>query len=254
MNTYPFSLEFKNDSQGVPLYATFPFVVDGIAQTGIFCGISSRFAGDMKFDEGNQNRRALFAELGLHPANVFGVWQIHSRSVLVVDGDNPPQEKADGLLTQDHGITLSVTVADCLPVFLYDTKTGAFGLVHSGWKGTGIALDAINLMEANWGTKAGDVAAVLGPCIGVCCYNVDAERAAFFEKEFGAESVLCSGRESGRDYFLDLKAANVKLLSEAGVRNIAICTDCTFTDERLGSFRREGEQYTRMIAIVAPSL
>jgi len=250
MNTYPFSLEFKNDSLGIPLYATFPFFVNGTAQKGISCYVSSRYAGDMKFDEANQNRKALFAGLGLKSGSVFGVWQIHSRSVLVVDRDNPPREKADGLVTRDCDVTLSVTVADCLPVFLYDTKTGAFGLVHSGWKGTGIALDAINLMKANWGTKADDVAAVLGPCIGVCCYNVDAERAAIFKNEFGAESVLCSGRESGGDYFLDLKAANIRLLSEAGVRNIAVCTDCTFTDERLGSFRRQGADYTRMAALI----
>ena len=254
MNIHPFSLDFKNDSTGKPLYATFPFVVDGIAQTGISCGISSHYAGDMKYEATNPNRRALFAELGLNPGSVFGVWQIHSRSVLVVDRDNPPLEKADGLVTRDRGVILSVTVADCLPVFLYDTKTGAFGLVHSGWKGTGIALDAISVMGENWGTKAGDVAAVLGPCIGACCYKVDVERAAVFEKEFGAESVRKSCQESvlnsAKEFYLDLKAANIKLLSNAGVRNISVCTDCTFTDERLGSFRRQGEQYTRMVALI----
>ena len=250
MNIYPFSLEFKNDSKGNPLYATFPFIVDGVVQTGISCGISSRYAGDMKFDEANQNRRALFAELGLESGNIFGVWQIHSRSVLVVDRENPPEEKADGLVTRDCGITLSVTVADCLPVFLYDTKSGVFGLVHSGWRGTGIALNAINLMKANWGTRADDVAAILGPCIGACCYNVDAERAESFEKEFGAESV----RGFNGEFFLDLKAANIKQLSDAGVKNIAVCKDCTFTDERLGSFRRQGEQYTRMVALITQSL
>jgi len=246
MNIYPFTLEFKNDSRGMPFFASFPFIVDGITQVGISCGISSLFAGDMKYEATNQNRRGLFCHLGLDPANVFGLGQVHSRDVLIVDRRNPPNVQADGLLSQDRGISLSVTVADCLPVFLYDTKTRVFALVHSGWKGTGIALVAINLMQKNWGTAAGDVAAILGPCIGQCCYRVDAGRAGVFEREFGEESV----RKSGGEFFLDLKGANVKLLADAGVRNISVCTDCTFTDKRLGSFRRQGLGYTRMVTLV----
>jgi copper oxidase (laccase) domain-containing protein len=49
---------------------------------------------------------------------------------------------------------------------------------------------------------------------------------------------------------LDLQAANVRMLVNAGVRHIALCRDCTFTDERLGSFRREGPSYTAMAALV----
>jgi copper oxidase (laccase) domain-containing protein len=34
------------------------------------------------------------------------------------------------------------------------------------------------------------------------------------------------------------------------VRNLAVCRDCTVTEKRLGSFRREGAAYTRMAALV----
>jgi YfiH family protein len=172
---------------------------------------------------------------------------------------------------------LSVTVADCLPVYLYDTASGAFALVHSGWKGTGIVLRALELMAELGRSKPEAVAAVLGPCISVCCYKVDPERAAAFEKEFGGNFSgleVAAGKEAtgleaaaaaylgpvsrreetkgGPAWYLDLKAANVRLLAGAGVRNIAVCEDCTFTDARLGSFRREGPQngsYTRMLAL-----
>ncbi|MDR2397861.1 MAG: laccase domain-containing protein, partial [Spirochaetaceae bacterium] len=56
-------------------------------------------------------------------------------------------------------------------------------------------------------------------------------------------------REGGRPA-LDLQAANARLLVDAGVRNITYCEDCTFTDQRLGSFRREGSAYTRMLAVM----
>jgi len=243
-----FSLEFACDAQNRPFFASFPFMAADIPAEGIACGISSRFAGDMKYGGQNQARPALAGGLGLDPSRVYGLQQVHSRTVLVVDRHNPPSVPADGMVCRDASIALSVTVADCLPVYLLDTESGAFGLVHSGWKGTGIALEALRLMRENWRTRPQAIAAVLGPCIDSCCYKVDADRAAAFEKEFGAESVR---KTHEGDCYLDLKAANIRLLDSAGVRNIAVCNDCTFTDERLGSFRREGAQnYTRMAALV----
>ena len=244
MNLYPFNLEFNFNKNGKPYFASFPFIVDGVPAAGYICGISSRFSGNMKYTEKNQARLDLFDRLGLDPARVYGLRQIHSQTVLKGCGS---LQQADGMVSNDRLISLSVTVADCLPVYLLDSESGAFGLVHSGWKGTGIVLEALRLMRENWRTRPEAVAAVLGPCIDVCCYKVDAERAAVFKKQFGADSVRNS---SEADFFLDLKTANIRLLSGAGVRNIAVCNDCTFTDERLGSFRREGSQnYTLMAAL-----
>jgi hypothetical protein len=250
---YSFKLDFDNDCNDAPFFSSFPFIFDGNPIEGISCGISSHFAGDMKnyvhsqrsFRQ-NQNRLALFNKLGLNPASVYALKQIHSRSVLAVDSSNPPSCDADGMVTQDRKITLSVTVADCLPVFLYDMKTFSFALVHSGWKGTGIVVDAIDLMKEIFMTNPNDIAAVLGPCIGCCCYKVDSQRAELFEKEFGEEGL----RKSGENFYLDLKTANVKLLKDIGVNNITVCQDCTFCDERLGSFRREGTEFTHMVALV----
>jgi copper oxidase (laccase) domain-containing protein len=145
-------------------------------------------------------------------------------------------------------------------VYLFDTESGAFGLLHSGWKGTGIALKALTLMRERWNTRAEAVTAILGPCIGSCCYRVDEERARAFEDEFGGPGgayplgpvVIRRPRaHSGpAEPFLDLQAANARLLAGAGVRNLAVCRDCTVTEKRLGSFRREGKDYTRMAALI----
>ncbi|MDR0322720.1 MAG: polyphenol oxidase family protein [Treponema sp.] len=190
---------------------------------------------------------------------------MHSREVLTVDRNNPPTVSADGMVCGDQDIALCVTVADCLPVFLLDTESGMFGLVHSGWKGTGIVLQALERMRKIGGTRVEAVAAILGPCIGSCCYRVDAQRAFAFEKEFGVVASAATfesmqenappvtRREQCPDgpvWYLDLKAANVRLLADAGVRNIAVCGDCTFTDTRLGSFRREGQDFTHMAAMI----
>jgi YfiH family protein len=242
---YQISLDYTNDVHGKSLFASFPFIADGKPVKGISCGISSIYAGDMKYEDENKNRSVLFTGLDLNPVNVYGLKQIHSRTVLTVDSGNPPSIDADGMVTHDQNLTLSVTIADCLPVFLLDVKSGVFGLVHSGWKGTGIAANALILMREKYGTNPVDIAAVLGPCIASCCYRVDEQRALIFEKDFGAESV----RKTDNGHFLDLKRANISLLKNAGVKNIAVCSECTFCDERLGSFRREGSSYTHMAAL-----
>jgi YfiH family protein len=261
---YPFNLEFSAGGGGRPFFASFPFMMKGAPVGGISCGISSRFAGDMVYSKQNPARLALFSALGLDPERVFGFKQIHSREVLAVEKRNPPESEADGMVSADRETALCVTVADCLPVYLLDTESGAFGLLHSGWRGTGIVLRALELMRRRWRTGPAAVAAVLGPCIDSCCYRVDEERAAAFENEFGAVPAGLSAEDAaslkpvtrreqgpgGVSCYLDLKAANIRLLAGAGVRNIAVCGDCTFTDERLGSFRREGARYTRMAAMI----
>ena len=257
MRVYPFNLSFSG------VLGEFPFFFDGLEVEGISCFISSRSAGNMVYSEGglSPSRRDLYKTLGLDPVRVYGPAQVHSREVLVMDRYSPQdQPQADGLVSRDRGIWLSVTVADCLPVYLLDTESGAFGILHSGWKGTGIVLKALALMGERWNTRAGAVAAVLGPGIGSCCYRVDEARARAFEGEFGGSGgayplgpvVIRRGRDGSGPGgpSLDLRAANARLLAGAGVGNLAVCRDCTFTDLRLGSFRREGRDYTRMAALI----
>ncbi len=176
--------------------------------------------------------------------------QTHSRQVVVVERESAAacHIEADGMLSADRDLSLAVTVADCMPIFLFDRATGAFGLLHSGWKGTGVAAIALELMRRHWGIEAADLDVVLGPCIGACCYRVDETRARAYAAEWGGAAVR-TGPEAA--YYLDLRAANIALLQERGVARITVVSDCTVCNERLGSFRREGaERFTRMLAVM----
>lgn len=170
---------------------------------------------------------------------------------MIVVGDQGAQSlaalEADGMVTSRPDAVLTVTVADCLPIFLADRRTGAFGLVHSGWRGTGIVREAIRVMTESFGTRAGDILAVIGPGIGPCCYTVGQERHDGFRGQFGEAAV---SRGPGGDFRLDLKTANVQLLEAAGVCSILVTTDCTCCSPGLGSFRREGEGFHRMLAFL----
>jgi polyphenol oxidase len=216
-------------------------------------GISFAAAGDMALSRrfSHPFRARLLEELGVPPGKAFAVRQVHSRSVVVV-GDEQPEElasrEADGMITGRPDAFLSVTVADCLPIFLVDRATGAFGVVHSGWKGTGIAREALRGMGVAFGTRAVDIAAVIGPGIGACCYAVPEERAAGFAAQFGLGAVR---RAAGEEPRLDLRRANIGVLRAEGVTDISVVTDCTRCTPFLGSFRRQGAaDFTLMLAFI----
>ena len=126
-------------------------------------GISLLSAGDMAL-----SKRALLpwrarflSERGIPAERAMGLHQVHSRNVVVIENQTPEEcahIEADGMVTDRSGLALTVTVADCLPIFLTDTKRGAFGIVHSGWKGTGVALDALRIMNERFGSSGGSVA------------------------------------------------------------------------------------------------
>ena len=271
---YPFTLNFKGNC------ACFSFIFEGkpVALTGNnpapSCLVSHREAGDMVFRLPGKNRNAFFRAQGIPPEKVYGLFQVHSHNVYTLGEPGhdpafsallPPPEvfaqKGDGIVSFAPSAFLAVTAADCLPVFLLDTENGFFAALHSGWKGTGIVVKALEIMKTR-GSRPEAIAAVLGPCIQSCCYKVDEERAKHFKAEFGEDFLnkkpaeyplggVVRQKKSG--WFINLPAANARLLAAGGVRHIAHCTDCTFTDTRLGSFRREGaEAFTRMIAIAGP--
>ena len=99
----------------------------------------------------------------------------------------PVGSEGDGVITSCRSFAPCVTAADCMPVFLWDSGTGVFGICHSGWKGTGIAAEVVSLMSARFGAKPENICVILGPHIHDCCYTVDAERAAYFSREFSPD-------------------------------------------------------------------
>jgi YfiH family protein len=211
-------------------------------------------------DNPNENRETFFRSLGIPAKKVYSLMQVHSRDVHVLgelknpEAPLPPpavfSRQGDGMVSFSNSAVLAITVADCLPVFLLDTEKGVFSVLHSGWKGTGIALRALEIMQKA-GTRLEAVAAVLGPCIQSCCYRVDEERVRSFDTEgLSGYPLGPATRHDNSGWYIGLQEANASILAAAGVRHIAYCTDCTFTDKRLGSFRREGAySYTRMIAM-----
>lgn len=182
---------------------------------------------------------------GVSRNRFISLQQVHSRIVHAVDADSYGLD-GDGMVTTDRKLVLGVTVADCMPMFLYDRAGGSFGIVHSGWRGTGIISDAIRLMIRHFESDPGELTVMMGPCIGPCCYRVDQDRASLFASRWGEQSVV--RRDDG--WYLDLPRANLDVLRTIGVSRVIDAQVCTSCNEAFSSYRRDGsDDYTGMMAL-----
>jgi purine-nucleoside/S-methyl-5'-thioadenosine phosphorylase / adenosine deaminase len=177
----------------------------------------------------DENRRRLCAEVGADPDALTMNYQHHSADVLRARAGSRG-ERGDGLWTEEQGVPLLALAADCLPIALARANGSgpALAVLHAGWRGLlgGIA-------DAGVSTLGGSVAAVIGPGIGPCCYEVGEEVANPFRRAFGFGL--------HRDGRLDLWTAAERALRAAGcvrVDRIDLCTSCD--PSRFFSHRRDG--------------
>ena len=148
-----------------------------------------------------------------------------------------PYKDVDGLVTDEPEIILSTFYADCVPLFFVDPVHRAIGLSHSGWRGTVGRMGAETLlaMEREFHTRPEDVLAAVGPSICQDCYEVSADVADAFYKEFpGHEKEILLDKGNGK-YQLDLWKTNEIILREAGIakEHLAVTNICTCCNSRL---------------------
>jgi len=182
-------------------------------------------------------------------AGIFYGRQVHGKRVVAVSKKDLPVRsplvEADGFVTNMPGLALLVRTADCLPVFLFDPRRKAVGMIHAGWRGTQqkIAAEALAVMQKEFGGAAVDIRAALGPRIGPCCYTVGED----FKKFFPDETIEREGK-----IFFDLALANTRQLIAAGVKpeNIKDTRQCTACDEEYFSYRRQGDKAGRHVSVI----
>ena len=156
--------------------------------------------------------------------------QVHGDRIVHIDlnsASNPTLPECDSLVTQEKGVGLVVTSADCLPV-LFSSKT-VVAATHAGRKGlvASILSKTVATMQS---LGAAEIKAVIGPSICGKCYEVSPEMF----QELG--SVMPGiGDHPGR---LDLKLAARLELESLGVEvsDVGICTK---EDPEYFSFRRD---------------
>lgn len=175
--------------------------------------------------------------------------QVH-RSLTLAHGDVPEGVcvvgEADGHVTARPGVLLTVTIADCVPVFIADPARRAVGLLHAGWRGVaaGVFESGVTALREAFGSGPGDIAVHLGPAICGECYEV------------GPEVFRALGeRTPAAPRPVDLRRVVARRATESGVRadQVTVSGECTRCgDGRYFSHRRGDEGRQRaFIGIVA---
>lgn len=178
------------------------------------------------------NREMTARALGISADWAFAR-QIHGNRVLGANvGDCG---EGDAILIGAGDPPASIFTADCIPILMVGGRRETACAVHAGWRGIDAGvIEASGMALAESGDSP--AMAVLGPSIGICCYEVGTELAERFSERFGDKVV----REVDGSLRLDLKAAAASILSENWPEiEINALGPCTHSAE-LFSYRGDG--------------
>ena len=184
-----------------------------------------------------ENRLRIFDALGRDRASIHDVWLVHGTDIVYADTPRPLEhhpERADILLTNNPEVSLFMRFADCVPLLFHDPKKNVIGIAHAGWMGTvkGVAEKAVEGMRSRYDSKPEDIVAGIGPSIGVDHYEVGEDVVSQFREKYGRDEERILQTRNGSTY-LDLWAANLLQLRNAGVEQVqvsGICTACHLED------------------------
>jgi polyphenol oxidase len=146
----------------------------------------------------------------------------------------------DGWVTTIPGILLTVTVADCVPVYLAVPGRGV-ALLHAGWRGTAGGILDRGLQTLLKASKATEAEVTMHCGVGICgdCYEVGSEVMAG-----------CGARADGPGpWHLDLRQVLADRARQLGVREISSSSWCSAHDRScFYSHRASGGTDGRMVA------
>lgn len=172
-----------------------------------------------------ENRRIACAGLGLDGDALSFNKQVHSATVVPAGSRGA---EADGIWSENPREPLLAMTADCLPIAIARTEgERRLAVLHAGWRGL-----AGGIVAQGVAAVGGETAAMIGPSIGPCCYEVGEEVSSLFDADLT------------RDRKLDLWTAAERALEQAGVKRVErvdLCTRCRgdlfFSHRRTGDAR-----------------
>ena len=197
----------------------------------------NRYCGDSE-ESIKRNREALCQLLGIEDHSLLMPHQVHLAEIAVVDREmltlptEEIQQKLDGidaLMTNEAGVCIGVSTADCIPVLLYDPIRRASCAIHAGWRGTvqRIVEKAVARMTEVFGSDPQNLIAQIGPGIHLESFEVGDEVYQTFEKEGFPMELISKKYEK---WHIDLPECNRLQLVAAGIpeTHIAVSPVCTF--------------------------
>ena len=223
---------------------------------GVYESMNLRLSSGDSMDNILKNYQIISGEIGIDDKKLVLSKQVHEANIADVTSDDVGNgiykenrfTSADALVTNETGVPLVTFYADCVPVFLLDTKRKVLALVHSGWKGTVLEISHLTVLHMinKYSSSPEDIIAAIGPSISKCHFEVGEEVGRVFYEHGMGEWV----DESFEKPHIDLKGCIFSQLTRAGIKkgNITVSDICTFCDEDFYSHRRMGDDRGTMAA------
>ncbi len=243
-----------------PIVAAFSTRNGGVSEAP-FNSMNLAFNKGDKLENVLENYKIFANDISVDYNNIVISYQKHNDNILIASNEHAGmgliKERAysdiDGIYTEKKGLAITTVHADCTPIFFYDKKRNAIGLVHSGWRGTAkrITKKMLDLFLEK-GSNLNDIICAIGPAICLGCYEVGND---VLEACLPDESLLSSQTKTRVLYkinpktqkpHVNLKAINSEILIQAGLpqENIEVselCTKCRndlfFSHRLLGNKR-----------------
>ena len=196
----------------------------------------------------SENRQRFFSAIGAADYSFASSYQVHGTEVLYATRAGR-FDGYDALITDQPGLLVGITVADCVPILIYDQAHQTVAAIHAGWRGTagGIVTKTLTMMQQQFGTVAEACYAYIGTCIDECSFEVGPEVAEQFSSTFRQVNA-----DTGKDC-VDLKAANRHFLVDFGIplNQIVVSSFSTvLNNDTYFSYRAENGQTGRMLAVI----
>jgi YfiH family protein len=147
---------------------------------------------------------------------------------------------ADGHVTGSPGLLLTITVADCIPIYLAHPDSGTVALLHAGWRGVAAGILEHGIQELTSRANCSSSELVMHCGVGICgnCYEVGPEVIS-----------VVLGRQAWAPERLDLRGVLVERAGREGVREITVSKWCSSHDlDLFYSHRRSRGSDGRMVA------
>lgn len=186
--------------------------------------------GPMKI---KKNLRRFLKEQGLSDREDISMKEVHSTKIVIVDDGYVNRSEVDGLITTRRDVALVAKAADCPPILFFDPVKKVIAVAHCGWRGTfgGIVQNMIHHLMNYFGSSPEDIIVLIGPGIGICCFQLGPKDIDFARTNFGENFV--------RGNYVDLQMINRKQLMDLGVKshNIKVKRVCTCCNKNYYSYQ-----------------
>jgi polyphenol oxidase len=235
------------------------FTREGGVSEGEFASLNCGYSSGDEITRVEVNRARALDQLGMAPASLCTVRQVHGAEVVIVREPQPkrPSVEADGLVSNRSGITLGVLTADCAPVLLADPAAGVIGAAHAGWRGAlaGVIEATVAAMVA-LGADERRMRVAIGPCIAQASYEVGPELLTRFTDADPTSAALFERVAASDRLRFDLKGYVLRRLADAGIEQCMALPDDTHAEAaRFFSARRTrqqgGERFGLLLSAIA---